>query len=45
MTIFKRGQELYEPRIVSWRTGKASGSSLREIMVEVVDNTRCRRVE
>jgi hypothetical protein len=27
---------MYEPRIVSWRTGKASGSSLREIMVEVV---------
>jgi hypothetical protein len=34
---------MYEPRIVSWRTGKASGSSLREIMVDVVDFNRCCR--
>jgi hypothetical protein len=36
---------MYEPRIVSWRTGKASGSSLREIMVDVVDFNGCCRVE
>lgn len=27
---------MYEPRIVSCRTGKASGSSLREIMIDGV---------